>query len=129
VEDNVCAMLGKLTRIVLAFATALIFTGQVEAATKHCVRLAHAAEASAVQPKINAPPCHDTQQTRTSEPSQSSKNDPHEDRCECIAVLCECTPVITPAGSSLIEPYAWAAPQAETFASNEPAPALRPPRG
>jgi hypothetical protein len=118
-------MLGRFIRIMLAIATAFVFTAQVEAATQHCARLAHAAVA---QTKAETPSCHDRQtaDAGTHRPAPHKKT--AQDRCECIAVLSECSPVIMAAGSSRIEPYSWTKPAAETVASTEPAPDLRPPR-
>lgn len=125
-------MLGRFIRIMLAIATAFVFTAQVEAATQHCARLAHAAEA-AVQPakpvKMETPSCHETGAAGDAAAHHPAPHkQPAQDRCECIAVLSECAPVMTAAGSSLIAPYAWDDPEPEAFASTEPAPALRPPQ-
>jgi hypothetical protein len=111
----------------LAFAMALVFTAQVEAATQHCARLANAAEAVAT--KADTPSCHSTEDgdaasTQISHPTKQ----PTQERCECIAVLSACAPVVLPSGSSRIEPYIWAVAHAMSFVSTEPAPALRPPR-
>ena len=128
-------MLERVVRIMLAVATAIVLSAQVEAAAQHCARLAHAT----VEPvKAKTPSCHDTlaADTETRDAGAADMGAHHQaphkqsapDRCECIAVLSACPSVVTPAGSSRIEPYAWAEPGAEAFATTEPAPALRPPR-
>lgn len=134
-RDNVSGMLERVVRIMLAIATAIVISAQVEAAAQHCARLAH----ETVEPvKAKTSSCHDTV-AAAMEARQAGAADkgahhqaPHKqsapDRCECIAVLSACPSVVTPAGSSRIEPYAWAEPGAEGFATTEPAPALRPPR-
>ena len=122
-------MLGRFIRIMLAIATAVVFTAQVEAATQHCARLVHAAEAPAGPVKAETPSCHEmTTTAKAAVEHPAPQKSPMQDRCECIAVLTECAPALTAAGSALIEPYAWAQLAAETFASREPAPALRPPQ-
>ena len=71
------------------------------------------------------------------EPAKTSEHSMHgapmhgaksPDRCECIAVLTCYVAIAEATASSHIEPYAWALPEAVTFASVEPSPGLRPPR-
>lgn len=122
-------MLGRFIRIMLAIATAFVFTAQVEAATQHCARLAHAAEAAVEPVNAETHSCHEMGSTAKAATHRSAPHkQPAQDRCECIAVLTECAPVMTAAGSSRIAPYAWDDPETEAFASTEPAPALRPPQ-
>lgn len=122
-------MLGRFIRIMLAIATAFVFTAQVEAGAQHCARLAHAAEAAGQPVKVETPSCHEMgMAAKPTSHHPAPHKQPAQDRCECIAVLTECAPVVTAAGSALIEPYAWAKPVTEAFASTEPAPALRPPQ-
>ncbi len=118
-------MFGRFIRIMLAIATAFVLTAQVEAAAQHCARLAHAT----VEPvKADTPPCHTMQKADTATDHPAPHKQPAQERCECIAVLSECSPVVTAGGSSRMEPYAWMEAGAETFASTDPSPALRPPR-
>lgn len=127
-------MLAKLTRIVLAIATAFVFTGQMEAAAQHCARLALASEAALHPVKAEAAPCHDVQETAQAMPHHAaphhapSHQHPTPDHCECIAALKMCATLLAATASSHIEPYAWALPQATAFASTRPAPDWRPPR-
>ncbi len=123
--DNVSGMLERFIRIMLAIATAVVLTAQVEAAAQHCARLAHASPA---QVEAETPSCHDMQKADAGSHDAAPSEQAAPERCECIAVLSECSPVVTAAGSRRIEPYAWMAPEAEAFASTEPTPALRPPR-
>lgn len=125
-------MLAKLTRIVLAFATAFVFTGQMEAAAQHCARLALASEAALHQAKAETPPCHETQDAAATShhatPHHQPTNHPQPDHCECIAALKMCASLAAATASAHIEPYAWAQPQAVAFVSTQPAPDWRPPR-
>lgn len=131
-----CPMFALLTRIMLAFCTAFVFTGQMEAAAEHCARLALAAEhqsaqhASAQHAGHEAPAatsdCHD------SEPAAPAHHSTHTkapaDHCECIAALKMCAAIPAAEASHAITPYAWLVAAAPYFASNEPAPDWRPPR-
>ncbi len=120
-------MLNRLSRILLALVTAFVFTGQMEAAAAHCARLVAANEAATAPVQTETPPCHGDQAT-TAPAHHAPAHKPAKDRCECVAVLTACEGVATATASSRIEPYAWARPEAATFASNEPLPDLRPPR-
>lgn len=121
-------MLAKLTRILLAFCTAFVFTGQMEAAAEHCARLALAAEHATHEapPAAETPDCHD------SKPSAPAHHSTHTkaptDHCECIAALKMCAVIPFAAASHAITPYAWLDAPAHAFASTDPAPGLRPPR-
>jgi hypothetical protein len=123
-------MLNRLARVFLALATALVFTGQVEAAASHCARLAAVTEATAVLVKADLPSCHEN--AADAEPASKTESpaplSPAKDRCECVAVLMTCASVAMAGASAHIEPYAWMRPEAVAFASVEPAPDLRPPR-
>jgi len=125
-------MLSRLTRIAMAMAVAFVFTGQVEAAANHCARLAALSEAPvealpAMTPAMEAAPCHDQAAAEASSmPAQ--KHMPDKSRCECVAVLTACASPVAAEASSRMEAYAWAQPEAVTFASFDPSPDLRPPR-
>jgi hypothetical protein len=128
-------MLAKLTRIVLAIATAFVFTGQMEAAAQHCARLALASQAAAAHhAEAETPPCHDAPaaeqvQSHHAAPHHTTQHQhPSPDHCECIAALKMCVALPAATASTHIEPYAWALPQAAAFASTQPAPDWRPPR-
>lgn len=134
-------MVRKLTRILLAFCTAFVFTGQMEAAAEHCARLAlaaeHATHEAAPQPhamqghgdhqQAETPPCHETAPA-----VETTHHSPHTkapaDHCECIAALKMCAQLPAAFASHAITPYAWLVAAAPDFASNEPAPDWRPPR-
>ncbi|MEQ1609323.1 MAG: hypothetical protein ABL956_10220 [Hyphomonadaceae bacterium] len=125
-------MLSKLTRIVLAIATAFVFTGQMEAATAHCARLAmtHAVPERPA-PAAETPPCHENGSAQVvghTAPPQDHQHHPQPDHCECIAALKTCLAIATASASRRIEPYAWMLPSAAAFVSTEPAPDWRPPR-
>lgn len=128
-------MFAKLTRIVLAIATAFVFTGQMEAAAQHCARLALASHAAgAHHAEAETPPCHgakeaDQAMAHHAAPHHTTQDQhPQPDHCECIAALKMCAALTATTTSSHIEPYAWALPQATAFASTKPAPDWRPPR-
>lgn len=128
-------MLAKLTRILLAFCTAFVFTGQMEAAAEHCARLALAAEHATHEtaPKHHAsqhaetPPCHETAPAAEAAHHSTHTKAP-ADHCECIAALKMCAQLPAAFASHAITPYAWLVAAAPYFASNEPAPDWRPPR-
>jgi hypothetical protein len=124
----------RLIRVFLALAVAFVFTGRMEAAAQHCAQLIVASEAAepVVVASEEAAPCHgmdkgmdEVQPAKTHHPAPHT---PLPGKCECVAVLKACTPVIEATASSRIEPYAWVRPATVVFASVEPAPALRPPR-
>jgi len=135
-------MLSKLNRILLAIATAFVFTGQMEAAAAHCARLAlahgttHAATAEHAAPAhaTQTPPCHESdaaaQAAHHPAPPQphSQHNHPQPDHCECIAALKTCIAIATASASRRIEPYAWMLHPPAAFVSTDPAPDWRPPR-
>lgn len=126
-------MLSKLTRILLAIATAFVFTGQMEAAAAHCARLAmtHATPGPAA-PTAEKPPCHESvdaaQAMHHPAPQQHQHKHPQPDHCECIAALKMCIAIATASASRRIEPYAWMLQPAAAFLSRTPAPDWRPPR-
>jgi hypothetical protein len=131
-------MLAKLTRIVLAFVTALAFSAQLQSASAHCARLAMAAQAAAVAAPAAAetetPDCHGmaeagapAEQPAPHHPAPADHTQP-VDHCECLAALKVFVDVPMAQASQHIEPYAWALPGSALFASVEPAPALKPPR-
>jgi len=131
-------MIERLIRIALAFAVAFVFAGRMEAAAQHCARLAlelvapGAAEAEA--PKAEATPCHGghemamTAEAPAKAPSKAQHHNKSGERCDCVGVLKTFAEVGAAMRSAHIEPYEWSRPEAVTFASVEPAPALRPPR-
>ena len=130
------AMLAKLTRILLAFCTAFVFTGQMEAAAEHCARLALAAEHethaapqhhTGHNQQAETPDCHDAAPAAEATHHSSHTKAP-ADHCECIAALKVCTSIPVAEASHAITPYAWLTAPPHTFASTEPAPGLRPPR-
>jgi hypothetical protein len=127
-------MLNKLSRILLALVTAVVFIGQMEAAAQHCARLAGAAEAVAAGPTDVAPPCHETEQAAVTahHGGMIHKTDaPHSgspDACECIAALKVCAELAGATTSSHVEPYAWLAAEEASFVSAKLDLDLRPPR-
>jgi hypothetical protein len=128
-------MVQRLIRILLAMAVALVFTGQVEAASRHCARLAATASAAAhgmPTMEMGSLPCHDAQasQATTELANEPPAHKPTGDasRCECVAVLTACAMPIAANAATRMESYEWAPPVAVTFASLSPAPNLRPPR-
>ena len=126
-------MISAFTRIMLALAMAFVFAGQMEAAAAHCARLAQA-DVAAVEPPAETLDCHGMAEDAA---APGHHQTPHHapddqsapaDHCDCIGALKVCAaPAVMP-GSTSIAPYAWQAPEAISFASIEPAPALRPPR-
>ena len=103
-------MLSRLTRIVLALVTAIVFTGQMEAAAQHCAQLAQTAATEAATivaaAENEASPCHGSNAAVTHRhaamshqhgaPDHSGHGPNHTkapSHCECIAAL-------TGAGSS-----------------------------
>lgn len=124
-------MLAKLTRILLAFCTAFVFTGQMEAAAQHCARLALAAEHASAghtpdQKPLPEPDCHDSKPAAAAHHSTHTKAP--SDHCECIAALKICTNLPTTEASHTIAPYVWFTAATPHFASTKPAPDWRPPR-
>jgi hypothetical protein len=119
-------MFALLTRIMLAFCTAFVFTGQMEAAAEHCARLALAAEHAThkAPPAAETPDCHDSQPA----PAHSTHTKAPADHCECIAALKMCSALPAAFASHAITPYAWLTAAAPHFASTTPAPDWRPPR-
>jgi hypothetical protein len=129
-------MLSKLTRILLALVTALVFTGQMEAAAEHCARLAHEA-ASIEQTSAPAPECHDPAPATAhgahhAAPSEDPPaHDPAShaaDHCACVAALNGLTNITGARASNVVAHYAWQAPETASFVSSRPDPDLRPPR-
>jgi hypothetical protein len=121
-------MTQRLIRVFLALAVAFVFTGRMEAAAQHCAKLIAANAAAEPAPEADAMPCHGMDEAQ---PAKTHHPAPHKtinDRCECVAVLSACVPIVEAAASARIEPYAWMQPETATFASVEPAPDLRPPR-
>jgi hypothetical protein len=126
-------MIERLIRLSLAFVVAFVFAGRMEAAAAHCARLAQAEAAAVEAPAAEeASPCHGEEMaTETPAPQHHGKPAHHDksgDRCECVGVLKGSADVAAASGSSHIEPYELARPQAAVFASIEPSPGLRPPR-
>lgn len=125
-------MFSRLTRILLALVTAFVFTGQMEAAARHCAKLAE--QAAHAEPAADAAPaCHDANGTMASmtDPVAMTHHPAHSqkiERCECIAALTGCIDLAPTTASQRAEPYAWLLPETATFASSEPDPDLRPPR-
>lgn len=140
-QPMLAPMVRKLTRILLAFCTAFVFTGQMEAAAEHCARLALAAEqATHKAPQEHAdthhvghhqqaetPPCHDAAPAAEATHHSTHTKAP-AGHCECIAALKMCAAIPVAEASHAITPYAWLDAPAQAFASTEPAPGLRPPR-
>jgi hypothetical protein len=125
-------MIERLIRLSLAFVVAFVFAGRMEAAAAHCARLAQAEAAIEAPTAGQGSPCHGEEMaTETPAPQHHDKPAHHDksgDRCECVGVLKGNAGVAAATGSSHIEPYEWARPEAVVFASIEPSPALRPPR-
>ncbi len=122
-------MFAMLTRIMLAFCTAFVFTGQMEAAAEHCARLALAAEHAtheAATPAAETPDCHDSKPAAPAHHSTHTKAP--ADHCECIAALKMCSQLPVAFASHAITPYAWLEAATPYFASTTPAPDWRPPR-
>ena len=119
-------MTQRLIRVVLALAVAFVFTGRMEAAAEHCLKLAAAEAAAQPVATPEAAPCHGAHMAAPAKPMhQHGKT---TGKCECMAVLTGFAPVIDATASVQIEPYAWARPEAVSFASIQPAPDWRPPR-
>lgn len=126
-------MTQRLIRVFLALAVAFVFTGRMEAAAQHCAKIIAASEAAhhpapAMAEVTEAAPCHDMDEAPPAKSDRPAPHSPAIDTCECVAVLKACTHIVQAGASTLIAPYAWARPEAITFASVEPAPDLRPPR-
>lgn len=127
-DANVPAMLRQLTRVLMAVAVAFVFTGQVEAAAAHCARLAALSEVTLeAMPAMESEPCHEHKAADAAS-KPAGKKTPDRSRCECVAVLTACASPVAAEASTRLEAYAWASPEAVTFASFDPAPDLRPPR-
>ena len=127
-------MIERLTRFGLALAVAFVFTGRMEAAAAHCARLVaeeHIVAGPQQDAQHEATPCHGMEDAPAA-PDQASHHpaphNPSQSQCECVAVLAGFASPGPAVASAHIEPYEWMRPQAATFASVEPAPALRPPR-
>ena len=133
-------MLPKLTRILLALVTALVFTGQMEAAAQHCARLAH--EAASIE-HTRAPDreCHEpapaaahgAHHAAPSEapPAHDPAHDPAShttDHCACVAALNGFTSITGARASNVIAHHVWQPLEAGSFVSSLPDPDLRPPR-
>jgi hypothetical protein len=119
-------MTQRLIRIVLALAVAFVFTGRMEAAAEHCLKLA--AQEAGAQPvaAAEAGPCHGAHMAAPAKPMH--RHGKSGAKCECMAVLTGFAPTGDAAASVQIEPYAWTRPETVSFASIEPAPDWRPPR-
>jgi hypothetical protein len=107
---------------------AFVFAGRVEAATQHCVRLAHAASALSGNA---AEPCHMMGMVVAAPAGAHHTSSQHGQAmaaCECIAFA---KSVSTPApmlASSRIAAFAWERPEAESLASLDLAPDGPPPK-
>jgi hypothetical protein len=129
-------MLERLTRLCLAVMIAFVFTGRMEAAAAHCVRLAQAEQAAVAAPIAEASeaamPCHGAEHDAAAPVKapehHKTSHDKAGDRCMCVGVLKACAGVAAATGSAQVEFQRWVRPQAASFASIEPAPALKPPR-
>lgn len=115
----------RLLRLCLGLIVAFVFAGRVEAASEHCVRLAHQAAAIA---ETAAEPCHMMGMAM----SGADKTQPHHSQsmsaCECIAFA---KSIATPASllaSSRIAAFAWRRPEVESLASLDLAPEGPPPK-
>jgi hypothetical protein len=124
-------MIERLIRLGFALAVAFVFTGRMEAAAEHCARIL-AEEQAIAEPPHEAMPCHDLDAAKDA-PEQAShhptQHNPAQSQCECVAVLAGFTSFAPSVASAKMEPYEWMRPQAATFASVEPSPGLRPPKG
>src|SRR5689334_9407854 len=107
-------MTQRLIRIALALAVAFVFTGRMEAAAEHCMKLAAEEAAALPVAAMDAEPCHGAHMAAPAKPMHHGKSG---DRCECMAVLTGFAPVLAETSSAQIEPYAWARPEAVLFAS------------
>jgi hypothetical protein len=115
----------RLLRLALGLVVALVFVGRVEAATQHCVRLAH--EASAISEPAAAP-CHMTDMEKPVPAKGPSHHAPSMAACECIAFA---KSVSTPApmlASSCVSGFAWERPRAESLVSLDLTPEGPPPK-
>lgn len=121
-------MLNRLASLMLALATALVFSGRMEAAAEHCARLAVAEAAHQHEDPSAEPNCRGM--TEEAAPSHNAHHSPAQpaDHCECIAGLKGCMDLATPTATARIAPYAWIEARAIAFASAEPSPDWRPPR-
>jgi hypothetical protein len=128
-------MISAFTRIMLALAMAFVFAGQMEAAAAHCARLAQADAVAFEPPAAETPDCHGKAEDAAAPAHHQTPHHAPEDQsapadhCDCIGALKVCAAPAALPGLSSITAYAWQAPQAISFASVEPAPARRPPRG
>jgi len=133
-------MLPKLTRILLALVTALVFTGQMEAAAQHCARLAHEAASIEHAPAPDRE-CHDPAPAAAhgahhAAPSEATPgHDPAHapashaaGHCECLAALNGFTSTTGARASNVIAHDAWQPLKTASFVSSRPDPDLRPPR-
>lgn len=128
-------MLNRLSRILLALVTAVVFSGQIEAAAEHCARLAHQAQVSSAVGEPAA--CHESadavamshgQHGDQAPPAQDPSKAPAPDHCECVAALNGWTTFLGPQASTIVTHYAWLPPQTDEVASSAPDPDFRPPR-
>lgn len=123
-------MFSAITRIMLALALAIVFTGRMEAAAAHCASLAREEPAQTSPTAADEPSCHGMETMAPAHHAAASEtpDQPQPDHCDCIAALKVCAaPAMTP-GSARITPYAFLPPESARFASIDPAPGLRPPR-
>lgn len=125
-------MLNRLASLMLALATALVFSGRMEAAAEHCARLAATEAAHQHEAPPAEPDCHgmaeDAAAPSHHAPAHHTPTQPAPDHCECIAGLKGCMELATPRASARIAPYAWVEARGISFVSTEPSPGFRPPR-
>lgn len=128
-------MLSRLTRIFLAFAMAVVFAGQVEAATQHCVRLAELAKVAPAEspPVAETGHCHEATAADTRGGKAHHPAGEHHTggklaaHCQCVATTIACV-IAGETWSSRVAPYSWLLPEEVRFASSKPEPDWRPPR-
>ena len=129
-HPNCLPVIDVIVRLCLALSIAFVFAGRMEAAAAHCAKIA-ATEVAATAADPEAMPCHDGDDAAAAESTghhSAPQQTPATDACECIAVLKACSAIMAASASARIEPYEWMRPESAAFVSNEPAPALRPPR-
>jgi hypothetical protein len=111
-------------RLCLGLIVAFVFAGRVEAATQHCVRLAH--EALAIS--AAAEPCHMMGMDHSAPAKVQTHHSQPMGACECIAFAKSVSAPLPLLASSRIAAFAWERPAVESVASLDLAPDGPPPK-
>jgi hypothetical protein len=116
----------RFVRLALGLVVACVFAGRVEAATQHCVRLAHEASAISAEATPEAAACH---MVGMDKPTKTpARHAPKMAACECIAFAKSVSTPTPLLASSRIAAFAWERPQVEAFASLDLVPEGPPPK-